>query len=490
MNFWHEYPYTDFHELNLSWILKKMKQIDARMTDFEAVNKFNFFGDWNITKSYPIWSIVTGEDDNGYLAIQNVPAGITLDNEDYWIKVANYSALYADVQRRIIAIEDDNKSIHEDLTTAEGDISDLQSDVLDLENAVDELQREDRNVLCIGDSYQEGYNPEGNTLSFINMLKSKYESVTGSTLTLYNYHKGGTGFLNANDNITFHTLLENAGANIADRSSITDIIVTGGYNDSGYSDTDLKSSIQTFINRAKSLFPKSKIWIAPAGYCLNNSVRDRIENNVIPAYCAASNYGAFIMSTTLRLYHLYTLLNTTDFVHPTQTGQDILGELMAYELMGKPLIKNATNCGDLLGVTLTLNNAAWSINASNFSEWRLGDDIMFWSNMSDITVVDSKLRINPSGGDNPALGQFSTVLLGGQIHANEYFYTAPAIFKTTNNKYAVGVLKFYLEQSGTLKTWLKFHAYVINTTNDNYLTDIIEVYGFNLTNIKLPQNLF
>lgn len=29
MGFWNEYPYTDFHELNLDYILKKMKELEA-----------------------------------------------------------------------------------------------------------------------------------------------------------------------------------------------------------------------------------------------------------------------------------------------------------------------------------------------------------------------------------------------------------------------------------------------------------------------------
>ena len=34
-----KYPYTDFHELNLDWILEKVKQFDASLT--ELVTDFN-----------------------------------------------------------------------------------------------------------------------------------------------------------------------------------------------------------------------------------------------------------------------------------------------------------------------------------------------------------------------------------------------------------------------------------------------------------------
>ena len=68
--------------------------------------KFKFMGDWDITKAYPKWAIVndtaTG---NGYISIKPVPYGIELNNSDFWVKIANYDALYSAFEERVSALE-------------------------------------------------------------------------------------------------------------------------------------------------------------------------------------------------------------------------------------------------------------------------------------------------------------------------------------------------------------------------------------------------
>ena len=35
------YPYTDAHELNLDWILKKIKDLGIKVDEFTALNEIN-----------------------------------------------------------------------------------------------------------------------------------------------------------------------------------------------------------------------------------------------------------------------------------------------------------------------------------------------------------------------------------------------------------------------------------------------------------------
>lgn len=111
MLFDHKYPYTDFHELNLDWILCKMRELDSTLTEFTTLNKLNWCGTWDISKSYSAWSLVEDGEGNGYVSTGPVPAGVQLTDTKYWQKVANYSALYSAFEQRIELLEDGEAEI-------------------------------------------------------------------------------------------------------------------------------------------------------------------------------------------------------------------------------------------------------------------------------------------------------------------------------------------------------------------------------------------
>lgn len=86
MAFINQFPYSDFHEMNLDWIIKTIKQLDSKMDTFEALNQVTYKGQWVITEQYTKWSIVTNNNAS-YLSKDIVPAGIDITNENYWIYI-------------------------------------------------------------------------------------------------------------------------------------------------------------------------------------------------------------------------------------------------------------------------------------------------------------------------------------------------------------------------------------------------------------------
>lgn len=88
-DFINQFPYSDFHEMNLDWIIKEVKNVVAQMDSFTAANSVEYVGNWDITKQYKIWDIVT-DGNLTYIALKAVPAGILTDNTEYWLKIGVY----------------------------------------------------------------------------------------------------------------------------------------------------------------------------------------------------------------------------------------------------------------------------------------------------------------------------------------------------------------------------------------------------------------
>ena len=92
-NFLNQFPYSDFHEMNLDWILKKMKELAAQMDDFTAANQISYADpiNWNITKQYQAFTIVYDTASSTLkISKQPVPSGISIDNDTYWAVVSPF----------------------------------------------------------------------------------------------------------------------------------------------------------------------------------------------------------------------------------------------------------------------------------------------------------------------------------------------------------------------------------------------------------------
>lgn len=86
----HMYPYTDFHDLNLDWIISSIKEFSIQLQNFVALNtiKYAVPFQWDITKQYAQNTLVIDpEDGTAYLSIQPVPRGVQITNSDYWTPV-------------------------------------------------------------------------------------------------------------------------------------------------------------------------------------------------------------------------------------------------------------------------------------------------------------------------------------------------------------------------------------------------------------------
>lgn len=91
-DFFNEYPYTDFHELNLSWVIKQLRTFATTLEQFVSINALKYADpiQWDITKQYEKNTIVIDPlSGTAYISVAPVPVGVALTNPDYWTVVFN-----------------------------------------------------------------------------------------------------------------------------------------------------------------------------------------------------------------------------------------------------------------------------------------------------------------------------------------------------------------------------------------------------------------
>ena len=89
-DFFNEYPYTDFHELNLSWVIKQLRTFATTLEQFVSINALKYADpiQWDITKQYEKNTIVIDPlSGTAYISVAPVPVGVALTNPDYWTVV-------------------------------------------------------------------------------------------------------------------------------------------------------------------------------------------------------------------------------------------------------------------------------------------------------------------------------------------------------------------------------------------------------------------
>ena len=117
------FPYANFHDLNLDWIVHELKKLTGDVRDFISINAIKYADpiQWDITSQYEKNTVVLDKDGNAYLSVQPVPAGVSLDRTEYWTNIGNFSALWESV-KQAITIPDEG---HETAASAPRAVHDL-----------------------------------------------------------------------------------------------------------------------------------------------------------------------------------------------------------------------------------------------------------------------------------------------------------------------------------------------------------------------------
>lgn len=119
----HKVPYTNFHDLNLDWIIEVLNEFNTKLTNFVSLATIKYADplQWDITNQYEANTVVVDSHGNAYLSVQPVPSGVSLDRVEFWTKIGNFDELWADVKKAITP----NDEGHSPTATAARAVNDL-----------------------------------------------------------------------------------------------------------------------------------------------------------------------------------------------------------------------------------------------------------------------------------------------------------------------------------------------------------------------------
>ena len=119
----HRAPYTNFHDLNLDWIMDKLNEFNTKLTNFISLATIKYANpiQWDITSQYEANTVVVDSNGNAYLSVKPVPSGVSLDRTEFWTKIGNFDELWADVKKAITP----NDEGHSLTATADRSVNDL-----------------------------------------------------------------------------------------------------------------------------------------------------------------------------------------------------------------------------------------------------------------------------------------------------------------------------------------------------------------------------
>lgn len=308
---WNKYPNTNYHELDLDWILKKILELYSRVDTFEAVNKITYQGAWNILDAYPAWSVVTTIDQQsnvqGYLAIKPVPIGIDITNTEYWVWVADYTAQMADISQFIYDINNWTPTVDERL---------------------DNLYNRP-NIVIIGDSYGTTNGSGLGTITPYPVFLQQYLHLDNNHY--HTAHRNGAGFANGRYLERLQTL--------SDSNYVNEVYVFGGWNDtlSRVTDSDVFTGMEAFATEARSKFPNAKLYcgILAYGYDVSPTYLNDMAHLASTTYgeCVKHGFDAYLNSFPICLQSFanfwYDISDSSGASHPSTTGSEIIAERLA-----------------------------------------------------------------------------------------------------------------------------------------------------------------
>ena len=358
--FGENFPYTNFHDLNLDWILRVVHAMDSKLdraisTKIKVADPLQ----WDITKQYEEFTVVMN-DGRAYLSIKAVPYGIPVTDTEYWQEIFDLGAVF-NTLKDSIAIADDGLSPTSSADRTVGTLVWLNDKL----NIV--IQ-----PISIGDEYTSTNVREASVEELIRITKDQiFEEINSlvnytngeleKKVTKYNNGKyiiigdsyvvlglgtqiktilsldaivfpaGGGGFAGTAGTYTFQTALEAVANTLTadEKNAITDIVILGGYNDYSFQPSAIGTAMQNFNTYARATFSNALITLGMVAYSTRDNDLGLIEEVVIPTYSANAMVLGWRYIPYANIGIHFTSAMDSDGVHPISGGISTIANYIA-----------------------------------------------------------------------------------------------------------------------------------------------------------------
>ncbi len=458
---WNKVPYTNFHDLNQDWIIRRMQEFIEEMDNIVALSVVKYADpiQWNITHQYEQSTIVIdAETGTAYISVKPVPAGVAITNTSYWTPVFDLSELFSDLEQQIANETAARTAAINALETSTNARFD------EVEAQIESLA--DRYYIFIGDSFGEGWTPDGFTTPYPVLFKNHYSIQNDH---FFNSNVGGAGFTTGT---TFLMQLTALYSSIPDRSKITDIYVLGGRNEFSVADNAIQSAKQTFISYAKVNYPNAKIHIGFIGRSFEYISDTTMAKQFTAFRSYRSNtelYGADYLNG-IELALNSSSFYASDGKHPNQAGQNAIMEaLIAINETGtyKPVRVlypqmqpggSSTDTQPITAITMTENGDTITVII-----------LPFYSNLDGAQKTLNRASFK--------IGTFNGMLCPGASYET-HMCSVNCVVKVSGAYYN-GVADISIVQND-LYVWIT----VLNDAHNNYLSGTVEQFQIGGMNFK------
>lgn len=307
-----------------------------------------------------------------------------------------------------------------------------------------------RKFIFVGDSYILGYSNDGHLYtSFAEIINANLG--IGATIL----GTSGAGFAHVgtgiNEGKNFLQTLQTYQGNTADKNSITDIYVMGGYNDRTHTTTEIWLAMHDFSTYVKETFPNARVHVAFIGWSLLPAEYTALEQGAL-AYSRCGLYDMEYMSNSEYILHSSHYF-TSDWVHPNNEGHATLASYLATNILGGEidviqqrgqLTVPAVNDVQLGTIYVSLHNNMISISMPDFCNINLSAyDGNYWG----MQWIQISGKITPT----PVRGYLETYWSGSVIWnpvSSGNWYTAPASIKMVDGVFYIQIQALALNGEG------------------------------------------